>query len=130
MVSDHGFENNNHVVRPRVMLKQAGIKGSVEVADGLIGTPDPAVAGELKKLIGQGRKSGIAREVPMAEVRARAPTLGRWVAAFDTLPDYVASDEDHGPAVGPGTHLGAIFSGPRVRDIARSSYWRALVCIR
>jgi predicted AlkP superfamily pyrophosphatase or phosphodiesterase len=106
VVSDHGFENNNHVVRPRVMLKQAGIKGRVEVADGLIGTPDPDVAAQLKKLVGQGRKSGIAREVPMAEVRARAPALGRWVAAFDTLPDYVASDEDHGPAVGPGTHLG------------------------
>jgi predicted AlkP superfamily pyrophosphatase or phosphodiesterase len=107
LVSDHGFENNNRVVRPRVMLKQAGIKGRVEVADGLIGTPDPDVAAHLKTMVGQGRKFGIAREVPMAEVRARAPALGRWVAAFDTLPDSVASDEDHGPAIGPGTHLGA-----------------------
>jgi predicted AlkP superfamily pyrophosphatase or phosphodiesterase len=107
VVSDHGFENNNHVVRPRVMLRQAGIKGRVEVADGLIGTADPAAAAQLRKMVGLGRRSGIAREVPMAEVRARARPLGSWLAAFDTMPDYVASDEDHGPALGPGTHLGA-----------------------
>ncbi len=106
ILSDHGFENDNRTVRPRVMLKQAGIKGRVEVADGLIGTTDASVAAHLRNMIGLGRKSGIAREVPMSEVRSRAPGLGRWVAAFDTLPDYVASDEDHGPAVGPGTHLG------------------------
>jgi predicted AlkP superfamily pyrophosphatase or phosphodiesterase len=106
VVSDHGFENNSHVVRPRVMLRQAGIKGRVEVADGLIGALDPAAAVHLRKMVGLGRRSGIAREVPMAEVRVRAPSLGPWIAAFDTMPDYVASDEDHGPAVGPGTHLG------------------------
>ena len=107
VVSDHGFENNNRTVRPRVMLKQAGIKGNLEVLDGLIGTSDPAVAGLLRKLLAEGRKSGLAREVPVAEVRARAPMHSRWVAAFDTLPDFVASDEDRGPAVGPGTHTGA-----------------------
>ncbi|MDP9172093.1 MAG: ectonucleotide pyrophosphatase/phosphodiesterase [Acidobacteriota bacterium] len=106
ILSDHGFENSNYLVRPKILLKQAGIKGRVEVADGLIGTSDPAVAAHLKQLIGQGRKSGIARQVPMAEVRAKAPALGRWTAAFDTLQNFVASDEDHGPAVGPGTHLG------------------------
>jgi predicted AlkP superfamily pyrophosphatase or phosphodiesterase len=106
LLSDHGFENNSHVVRPRVMLRQAGLKGRVEVVDGLIGTSDPAVAAYLQKEVGLGKRSGIAREVPMTEVRAKAPVLGRWTAAFDTLPDYVASDEDRGPAVGPGTHLG------------------------
>ena len=28
------------------------------------------------------------------------------MAAFDTPPNYVASGEDHGPALGAGTHLG------------------------
>ena len=88
------------------MLRQAGVKGRVEVADGLIGTSDPAVAAHLKGLVGQGKKSGIAREVPMAEVKAKAPSLGRWIAAFDTMQNYAASDEDRGPAIGPGTHLG------------------------
>jgi predicted AlkP superfamily pyrophosphatase or phosphodiesterase len=111
VVSDHGFENNNRAVRPRVMLKQAGVNGRVEVQDGLIGTPDPAVAALLRKLLQDrgkdGRKWGLSREVPMSEVRAKAPTLSKWVAAFDTLPDFVANEEDHGPAVGPGTHTGA-----------------------
>ncbi len=106
MVSDHGFENGNRVVRPKVLLRQAGVKGRVEVVDGLIGTPDAVVAQALRKLMEQGRNSGIAREVKMVEVKARAPALGRWVAAFDTLPDCIASDEDHGPGLGAGTHLG------------------------
>jgi predicted AlkP superfamily pyrophosphatase or phosphodiesterase len=106
VVSDHGFENNSRVIRPKVLLRQAGVKGRVEVADGLIGTPDASAAEELRRLMAQGRKYGIAREVKMAEVKARAPGLGRWVAAFDTMPDCTASDEEHGPGIGPGTHLG------------------------
>jgi predicted AlkP superfamily pyrophosphatase or phosphodiesterase len=106
LLSDHGFENSNHVVRPRVQLRQAGVRGKVEVVDGLIGTSDPAVAQELRKLMAQGRKSGIAREMKMAEVKARAPSLGRWIAAFDTYPDYVARDEDRGSGVAIGPHAG------------------------
>jgi len=131
LVSDHGFENENRIVRPKVLLRQAGVKGRVEVADGLIGTPDAAVADALRKLMLQGRKNGIAREVKMAEVKARAPSLGRWVAAFDTLPDCVASDQDRGPGIGPGSHNGAhgfwptrpgyrsvfILAGPGVRPV-------------
>jgi predicted AlkP superfamily pyrophosphatase or phosphodiesterase len=110
LLSDHGFENSNHIVRPRVLLRQAGLNPAslkrVEVEDGLIGTSDPAVADALRKLIAQGRKSGIAREVKMTEVKARQPSLGRWVAAFDTFPDYVARDEDRGAGVGTGPHAG------------------------
>lgn len=106
LLSDHGFENSNHIVRPRVLLRQAGVKGPVEVEDGLIGTSDAGVAEALRKMISEGRKSGIAREVRMAEVKARAPSLGRWVAAFDTLPDFVARDEDRGSGVGAGPHAG------------------------
>ncbi|HVW87436.1 MAG TPA: ectonucleotide pyrophosphatase/phosphodiesterase [Bryobacteraceae bacterium] len=106
LVSDHGFENSLHIVRPRVLLQQAGVRGRVEVEDGLIGTGDLAVADALRKLVGLGRKSGIAREVRMSEVKSKAPSLARWVAAFDTLPDYIPSNEDRGAGVGPGTHLG------------------------
>lgn len=106
LVSGHGFENDNYIVRPRVLLKQAHIGGPVEVEDGLIGTEDPKVAARLRQFIQDGRRHGIAREVPMAEVRTLAPQLGNWVAAFDTPPNYVASAEDHGPALGPGTHHG------------------------
>jgi hypothetical protein len=96
-------------VRPRVLLKQgkqAAAEVPVEVEDGLIGTSDRIVAERLRRLMSDGRRHGLAREVPMAEVRAKAPELGHWVAAFDTPTNYVASAEDRGPALGPGTHLG------------------------
>lgn len=106
LVSGHGFENENYIVRPRVL-----VKGPVEVEDGLIGTPDRAVAQRLRMLMNDGHRHGLAREVPIAEVREKAPAIAnpaitKWVAAFDTPANYVASAEDHGPALGPGTHRG------------------------
>jgi len=106
IVGDHGFENQNYLVRPRVMLKRAGVPGDVELADGLIGTSDRSVAAYFRRAIAEPKRSGIAREVPMAEVTAKAPALSKWVAAFDTLPNYVAIGEDRGAAIGPGNHLG------------------------
>jgi predicted AlkP superfamily pyrophosphatase or phosphodiesterase len=114
IVSGHGFENENYIVRPRVLLKQgkqaaAGVP--VDVEAGLIGTADPTAAGRLRKLMMDGHRHGLAREVPMAEVRARAssalwPDIANWTAAFDTPLNYVASADDRGPALGPGTHHG------------------------
>ncbi len=106
LVSAHGFENENYLVRPRILLGKPGAETSVEVRDGLIGTEDSAVAARLRQLMKDGRRHGLAREVPLAEVRAKAPLLGNWVAAFDTPPGYVASGDNHGPALGPGTHHG------------------------
>ena len=106
IVSDHGFENQNYLVRPRVMLKRAGVAGDVELADGLIGTTDKSVAAYFRRALAESKRTGIAREVPMKEVAAKAPALSKWVAAFDTLPNYVANGEDRGPAIGPGNHLG------------------------
>lgn len=100
LVSGHGFENEDYVVRPRVM-----VKGPVDVKDGLIGTADQAVAEELRQLLKDGRRHGLAREVPMSEVKAKAPNITGWVAAFDTPPAYVAKAQNRGPALGPGTHL-------------------------
>jgi len=106
LVSGHGFENENYIVRPRVL-----VKGPVEVEDGLIGTADRSVAQRLRMLMNDGHRHGLAREVPIAEVKAKAPAvsnpaISKWVAAFDTPPNYVASTEDRGPALGPGTHRG------------------------
>lgn len=100
LVSGHGFENEDYVVRPRLL-----VKGPVDVKDGLIGTKDPAVAEQLRQLLKDGRRHGLAREVPISEVKARAPEISGWVAAFDTPTSYVASAQNHGPALGPGTHL-------------------------
>lgn len=106
IVSGHGFENENNIVRPKVLLKQAGVSGPVEVADGLIGTTDRAVAERLSKFAADGKPHGLGKEIPLAEVRAKDPQRKQWVAAFDTAPNTVASEEDHGPALGPGSHLG------------------------
>jgi hypothetical protein len=109
LVSGHGLENENYLVRPRVLLskgKHAPPETRVFVEDGLIGTEDSAVANHLRQLMNQGRKTGIAREVPMTEVKAKAPALGHWTAAFDTFPNFVASPEDRGSAIGSGTHKG------------------------
>lgn len=100
LVSGHGFENEDYVVRPRVL-----VKGPVDVRDGLIGTTDRAVADQLRQLLKDGRRHGLAREVPISEVKSKAPEISGWVAAFDTPPGCVASAQNHGPALGPGTHL-------------------------
>jgi len=102
LVSGHGFENENYLVRPNVLLKGP----RVEVEDGLIGTADRGIAGRLREYMKDGHRHGIAREVPMAEVKSKAPALGKWVAAFDTPQNYLAIAEDRGPALGPGTHKG------------------------
>ena len=102
LVSGDGFENENYIVRPRVLLKQ----DKLEIEDGLIGTTDPNTAARVRKLLADGHRHGISREVPMTEVKAKAPSLSRWVAAFDTPQNYVASADDKGPALGPGNHMG------------------------
>lgn len=106
LVSGHGFENENYLVRPRVLLKQSGGEANVEVKYGLMGTEEPATAARLRRLMKDGRRHGIAREVPMDEVKSKAPSLGAWVAAFDTPANFVAVAGDSGPALGPGTHHG------------------------
>lgn len=41
----------------------------------------------------------------MTEVKSKAPALSRWVAAFDTPQNYVATADETGPALGPGSHM-------------------------
>jgi hypothetical protein len=101
IVSDHAFETEQHIVRPRVLVNSL----SADVRYGLVGTSDPRVAAALRRQIGI-RGTGIAREVPISEVRLYAPELTRWVAAFGTLPGYIANEESKGPAIGQGNHKG------------------------
>jgi predicted AlkP superfamily pyrophosphatase or phosphodiesterase len=108
IVSDHGFDTAAYVVRPKAMLKSAGLPpDSVAVKYGLIAALDAKSAALLRKQVGV-QRSGIAREVPMAEVRRLAPAseVRGWVAAFDTTLGYVPSDEATGKAIGAGNHKG------------------------
>jgi predicted AlkP superfamily pyrophosphatase or phosphodiesterase len=127
IVSGNGFETEDHVIRPRVMAGSA----AVEVKYGLIGATDPKAAAALRKLVPL-KKNGLSREVSLVEVKRYAPELSGWVAAFATMPGYVAV-ESHGPAVGPGSHKGVhglwptrlnyrsvfVLSGDRVRPGVR-----------
>jgi hypothetical protein len=101
IVSDHGFDTENYVVRPKVL---AG-SGAVEVKYGLVGVTDAKAAAALRKWVGN-KKMGIAREAPLAEVKKAAPEVTGWVAAFVTMPGFVASDSASGKAVGPGNRKG------------------------
>ncbi|MCU1259617.1 MAG: type phosphodiesterase/nucleotide pyrophosphatase, partial [Bryobacterales bacterium] len=116
IVSDHGFETENYIVRPKVLADT----NAVEVKYGLIGAKDTKSAAVLRKAIGS-KKTGIAREVPLAEVRRVAPDVKGWVAAFLTMPGYVASDSTRGRAVGPGSHKGVYAVWP-LRPNFRSAF--------
>ncbi len=111
LVSDHGFETETYVVRPRVLV---GSK-AIDVKYGVIGATDAKAAAALRKLIG-GRKTGIAREIPLAQVRRDLPDTGGWVAAFGTAPGYIPSDSATGRAVGPGSHKGVDSQWPHRPD--------------
>ena len=101
VVSDHGFETEDFVVRPRVLI---GSK-SVEVREGLIGAKTASDAAALRKLVGS-RKSGIAREISLEEARRVAPESAGWAAVFTTMPNHVASESVKGTGVSAGSHKG------------------------
>ncbi len=107
IVSDHGFDTVSYVVRPKVMLKAAGLSDAAIVKYGLIAVTNLKAAAILRKLIGAPR-SGIAREVPLSELRKLAPAaeIRGWVAAFDTPLGFIANEEARDPAVGAGNHIG------------------------
>jgi hypothetical protein len=107
IVSDHGFDTVRYAVRPKVMLKAAGLADAVLVQYGLIVATNLKAAAVLRRSVGV-KMSGIAREVPMLEVRKLAPAaeVRGWVAAFDTTLGFVANEETHGPAIGAGNHKG------------------------
>jgi len=115
IVSDHGFETEDYIVRPRVLIAS----NSVTVRHGLIGATNLRDAAALRKLIGL-RKSGIAREIKIEEVRRLSPDVSFWVAAFSTMQNYVASESVKGQGVGPGSHKGvpAVWpTRPNVRSV-------------
>jgi len=101
IVSNHGFETEDYVVRPRVLIGSR----TVQVRGGLIGARTTADVVALRKLVGS-RKSGIAREVPLAEVHTLVPEAAKWIAAFSTMPNYVPSEASVGKGVVPGNHKG------------------------
>ena len=112
IVSDHGFETEELILRPKVMLAEEGIQADVFTAEGLFGVTDAEAAKYFRSLTGK-PKTGIAREVPMAEVRDMAPSLAHWLAAFEPIigvtakgEGVAANDETGAGPAGLGDQLG------------------------
>ncbi len=124
IVSDHGFETEDYIVRPRVLI---GSK-TVQVHSGVIGATSIRDAAALRKFVGS-RRSGIAREIPIKQVQDSIPGVSGWVAAFATMTNHVASESETGRAMSSGSHKGVhdfwplranfrsalIFSGDEIR---------------
>jgi hypothetical protein len=101
ILSGNGYETEDHVIRPKVLVASTAI----EIKYGLIGALDAKSAATLRRLVPV-KKNGISKEVPMAEVRRFAPEISNWIAAFATMPGYIAVEGAKGPAVAPGSHKG------------------------
>ena len=113
VVSDHGFETEEFVVRPRVLI---GSK-KPQVRRGLIGATNSTDAAALRKLVGH---SGVSREVALRDVKELVPEATGWTAAFSTMTNYIATEGESGKGVAPGNHKG-VYSFWPLRPNFRSS---------
>ncbi len=107
IISGQGFETENYVLRPKVLVHS----DAVDVRDGLIGATNATTASALRRMAGN-QKTGIAREVPMSDVKSISPYLSGWVAAFLPVSGFVPVAENKGPAVARGSHRGVHNSWP------------------
>ena len=106
VVSDHGFETQEFVLRPNVLLADAGIESEAYVAEGLIGVRDTVAANHFRSLLADA-KYPIAREVSIEEVRRLAdPTPQGWLAAFETATGVSPEAARDGPPIGLGDRRG------------------------
>ena len=106
VVSDHGFETQEFVLRPNVLLADAGIEAEADVAEGLIGVRDAAAADYFRSLLAR-RGSALAREVTLEEVRSLADAVPEgWLAAFETVSGVFPDPAVEGPPVSLGDRRG------------------------
>ena len=117
IVSDHGFETQTQVYRPKAALREAGLPQDAAAADGLVGATSAQAAAFFRKAVGAG---ALAREVPMEEVRRMAPHLKAWVAAFETARDIIPNNSADGPALGKGSGGGVHGLWPTRHDYRAS----------
>jgi predicted AlkP superfamily pyrophosphatase or phosphodiesterase len=88
LVSDHGFERMDEDANLRILLKQHGIAGDLEILEGLVATTDPGVASFLRDAA-HDPANRIGREIPHDELVRYAPQLAAAVAAFEPV-EHVA----------------------------------------
>jgi len=72
LVSDHGFEQIDHIANLKVMAAADGVTGAMTVTGGLVTSSDPGAIAWLKAQSGKGE---VGREVPPEELKRYAPQL-------------------------------------------------------
>jgi predicted AlkP superfamily pyrophosphatase or phosphodiesterase len=95
LVSDHGFEEIDHIANLKVMAAAEGVSGSITIAGGLVTTTDAGVAAWLR---GQSGKGDVGREIPHDELVTYAPVESGAVAAFEPAPHVMFGNAASGPA--------------------------------
>jgi predicted AlkP superfamily pyrophosphatase or phosphodiesterase len=105
LVSDHGFEQVDHIAQLKVMAAAGGVTGSMTIAGGLVTTTDSNVASWLRAQSGKG---DVGREIAHDELVKYAPASSAAVAAFEPVPHVqfgnAASGEAHTKPGEKGNH--------------------------
>ena len=81
LVSDHGFEQVDHIANLKVMAAADGVTGAMTVTGGLVTSSDPPAIAWLRAQSGKGE---VGREVPPEELKRYAPQLSG--SAFEPAP--------------------------------------------
>ena len=81
MVSDHGFEQIDHIANLKVLAAADGVTAAMTVTGGLVTSSDPAAIAWLRAQSGKGE---VGREVPPDELKRYAPQLSG--TAFEPAP--------------------------------------------
>jgi len=91
LVSDHGFEQVDHLTNLKVLAAADGVMGAMTVTGGLVTSSDPQVLAWLRAQSGKG---DVGREVPTEEIKRYAPQLAG--VAFEPAPHVMFGNT--GPA--------------------------------
>jgi len=84
LVSDHGFEQIDHIANLKVLAAADGMTGAMTITGGLVTSTDPQAIAWLRTQSGKGE---VGREVPPDELKHYAPQLAG--TAFEPAPHVV-----------------------------------------
>jgi predicted AlkP superfamily pyrophosphatase or phosphodiesterase len=95
LVSDHGFEQVDHLANLKVMAAADGVNGAMTIAGGLVTTTDANVAAWLR---GQSGKGDVGREIAHDELVRYAPESSAAITAFEPAPHVMFGNATSGEA--------------------------------
>lgn len=101
LVSDHGFEQIDHIANLKVLAVADGVTGAMTVTGGLVTSSDPQAIAWLRSQSGKGE---VGREVPPDELKRYAPQLSG--TAFEPAPHVMFGNrkEPREPSQTKGNH--------------------------